>query len=39
VRGGSGDGERPRAARESVITNIDDVTEEVPETRTATRGT
>jgi RNA polymerase subunit RPABC4/transcription elongation factor Spt4 len=39
VRGASGDGERPRAARESVITNIDDVTEEVPETRTATRGT
>ena len=37
VRGTPGDGE-PRAARESVLPRIEDVTEEVPETRTATRG-
>jgi len=39
VRGGpTSDGELPRAARGSVVTNINDVTEEVPETRTAARG-
>jgi RNA polymerase subunit RPABC4/transcription elongation factor Spt4 len=40
VRGNArGDGEQPRAARGSVLPSIDDVSEEVPETRTATRGT
>ena len=40
VRGAaSADGDSPRAARESVLPRIEDVTEEVPTPRTATRGT
>ncbi len=39
VRGAARDGEVPRAARESVLPDIEDVSEEVPTPRTATRGT
>jgi len=40
VRGGPGaDGELPRPAREPFVAKTDDVTEEVPKPRTATRGT